>query len=157
MAKSAIVIDNFRTYLWMIRASVGCRMFQRLYARNPERDLLKGGRLSCAFFVSGLLAARGLISEPHATVKGTVQAMKRRGWREISRPRIGCVLVWEEAEQIRGERHRHIGFFVGAGQAVSNSSRHRVPARHHWTFGQKGGRPKRRVLAKYWHSSFDRR
>lgn len=153
MAKPVIAIDNLSTYLRMIRSSVGSRMFQRLYAKGPKRDLLKGGRLACAFYVSSLLAARSLADGPHATVAGLVRDLERSGWRKISRPRIGCVLVWEEAEQVRGERHRHIGFYLGRGRAVSNSSRRQVPVRHHWTYGQADGQPKRRVIAKYWHPS----
>jgi hypothetical protein len=155
-AVGSVRILALPTYLAMIRNSVGTRLFSRLYAAvdGRRRDLLDGGNLACAFFVTGILAARGLVCSMHATVEGTVRDMEKSGWHRTDRLRTGAVLVWEEAEQVPGSWHRHIGFYLGKGRAVSNDSRLGQPVEHHWTFGKVGSRAKRRVVAVYWHDLF---
>ena len=140
----------------MIRSSVGSSMFQHLYAEVNGRktDLLKGGKFSCAFFVTAVLSARGLIESMHATVIGTLKDLERFGWVKIDSPCRGCILVWESIEQIEKEYHEHIGFYLGNGRAISNSSKKKVPVEHNWTFGRQGRQPKRRVIAMYGYPEF---
>ena len=141
------------SYLVMIRKSVGSRLFQSFIARDEKRsrDILENGRLSCAAFVSWILHHFGLIAEPHATVNGTVEDLAASGWKHISRPRPGAVLLWSGIRYPDGEMHRHIGFFLGGKTAVSNSTATRRPVRHHWTFGAKKGAPRRPVENIFFH------
>lgn len=74
------------------------------------------------------------------TVAKVVADMEKSGWRKIRTPRPGAVIVWEAQGG-----HRHIGFSVGNQRAVSTSSRRKVVARHHWTFGGK-----RRIETVWW-------
>jgi len=146
------VFDLGSTYLSIVKNSAGSRLFRHSFGRVAGRrtDLTRGGRLSCAFFVSSVLRMFGLIKEQHTTVAGTVRDLERSGWRRVAKPRPGDVLVWE-AVPGSGGPHEHIGFFAGAGQAISNSARRRMPERHHWTYGTRSGRPVRRVIAAYRH------
>ncbi|MBI2451258.1 MAG: hypothetical protein HYV52_02915 [Parcubacteria group bacterium] len=146
----------FDSYLAMIKNSVGSRSFRNFYAYADEskKDIVKGGSLSCAFFVSSILLFFRLIKEPHLTVAGLVKGMEKSGWREIRKPQIGAVLVWEAVIQ-NNEPHKHIGFYWKANKAISNSSRLRKPISHHWTFGIKSGKPVRRIERIFWHPKLD--
>lgn len=154
MKKKALALrfDLPATYLAAVEGSVGTRMFRRLYLRRGKRrvDVTDDGRVSCAYFVSGLLKMFGLLAEAHATVDGTLRDMGTSGWKKVREPRPGAILLWEPANH-GGTVNRHLGFSVGGGEAVSNSTRYRAVRRHHWTFGESGGVPKRRVEAIYWH------
>jgi len=149
---------RYDTYLAILRQSPGSHLFRALYVTLPDgrrRNVLRSGRLSCAFFVSAVLTLCGLMDCPHATVDKVERLMRRRGWRRVRRLRPGCVLIWEAKTDRTGE-HRHIGFYLGGGRALSNDSRRRSPTRHHLTFGQRSGRPKRRIEAIYWHQALER-
>lgn len=126
----------FKTYLAVIKNSAGSRAFRNFYAEisGQRKDLLKDGQLSCAFFASTVLRQFDLIKEPHLTVDGTVKDMLESGWREASRPRVGCVLVWEGKLFKSGEMHKHIGFYIGKNRAVSNDWRNGKIAEHDWTY-----------------------
>lgn len=143
-----------RTYLAVIENSVGSNLFRNFYARvnGQEQDIMRDGQLSCAFFVSSVLAIFDLIERVHGTVAGTVRDLKNSGWQKIKKPKPGAVLVWEKSDfGGDGEYHKHLGFYIGAGQAVSNSYQTGQPEKHHWRFGKKNGRPKRQIEAIYWH------
>jgi len=46
-----------KTYLSVIQNSVGIKIFQHLYIKDKKKktvDVVQGGRLSCAFFVSNI-------------------------------------------------------------------------------------------------------
>ncbi len=149
MNKPKIKIHFFETYLAVIRNSVGSNIFRNFYLEldGVKMDATKNGVVSCAFFVSSILnmfSHLKLIKEPHLTVKSTVKDLLKSGWKEISKPRPGAVLVWEEKES-HGGRNRHIGFYIGDGRAVSNDPDAGMPDMHHWTFGEKDGRPVRKV------------
>lgn len=141
----------FDSYMSAIGASEGSVLFRHLYARvdGKKRDLTKSGDLSCALFVSSILIMFGLIKTRHTTVSGTIKDMRKNGWEEIKKPRVGAVLVWEKT---RG--HEHIGFYIGNGRAISNNPLKKVPARHHWTFGTKDGKPRRRIESIWWNNAF---
>lgn len=140
------------TYLSVIKNSVGSKIFNNLWALadGEKTDILNDGRKSCGYFVSGILLWFGLIKERHATVHGTLGDMEKFGWEKISEPEIGAVLHWEK-ELGNGEFNEHVGFYMGENLAISTSAKDRTVVEHHWTYGEEGGQPKRKVIAIYWH------
>lgn len=151
------------TYIAMIENSEGTQMFQNLYARvnGEKKDITRAGELSCAFFVSSVLKIFDLIEEVHATVDGTVRDLYKSGWFEIegsidpstegstSKILPGVIIVWEEKEE-KGERHKHIGFYLGNNEAISNSAKEKVPKKHHFIYNGE-----REILKAFWNSKFD--
>ena len=122
-----------------------------------EIDATKNGVVSCAFFVSNVLnmfPALKLIKEPHLTVKSTVKDLLKNGWKEVSELRLGAILVWEEKES-HGGINKHIGFYIGDGQAVSNNADTGMPSIHHWTFGESEGMPVRKAEMILWNSALE--
>ncbi len=151
---STVKLLKLENYLHSVKNSVDSKQFQILKALvdGKEKNLVKNGDLSCAYFVSAILLLENLIKERHATVNGTIRDMRDFGWKKISKPKIGCVLIWEKMEQGQNGSHEHIGFYIGEEKAVSNSSRFRVPKKHHWTFGlDQNNKPKRKIISMYWH------
>lgn len=109
------------------------------------KDGLQEGTLSCAFFVSSILTLWGAIDQPHATVKSTIEAMKKAGWQELSSGealRPGDVILWEKilVEPDDPEPNAHVGFYIGDNQAVSNSSKVKEVIEHDYQFKENGGR-----------------
>lgn len=131
-------LDLFKTYLKLIENAVGSNLFRNLYAtwNDKEVDLLEDGELSCAMFVSAILLQVFKIDEPHATVASTVRHMKEWGWVVVPTDTAthGDVLVWEPITFEDGSKHPHMGFFIGNGEAISNSREQKTPLRHHWTY-----------------------
>ncbi len=150
-----IPIRTRETYLALIRNSAGTTLFRNAYAtRNGKRfDIFENGNLSCAFFVTTILTIVELIPRPYTHVWKTEEEMKRAGWKKISKPKVGAVLVWASKANDSGETHRHIGFFLGKDKAMSNIDTRGCPAVHHWTFGTKNNQPVRRIEAIYWHKN----
>ncbi len=148
--KLNLLIRN--SYLKVINNSVGTRLFRNFYADvgNKKQDITKDGQFSCAFFVSSILNIFNLIKESHLTVSGTVKDMKKSGWREIKKLKRGVVIVWG-ARKIGRSVNEHIGFYVGNKQAISNGYLKRVPVRHHFTYGSKGSKSYRQIIAVFWH------
>ena len=155
-SKIKVIPLFYKTYLTVIKNSLGSSLFRNFYAKvnGRETDITENGNLSCAFFVSTLLVTFGLIERVHATVKGTVKDLKKSGWRTIKNPRKGSVLVWEAEKEEDGKRYEHIGFYVGGRMAISNSSKIGKPVLHHWTFGVKNGAPVRKIKAIFWRKSW---
>ncbi|OGZ33519.1 MAG: hypothetical protein A2Y98_01105 [Candidatus Portnoybacteria bacterium RBG_19FT_COMBO_36_7] len=149
--KRKIFVLKKESYLQMIKNSVGTKMFCRLYASvdGKRQDILQDGNVSCAYFISSILLIFGLIKKVHATVDGTIEDMKKSGWRRIKSPKLGSVLVWEK-QKLGEDKHSHIGFYTGYKKAISNSSVQRTPVEHSFTFGGK-----RRIKAVYWHKNLD--
>jgi hypothetical protein len=137
----------FDTYLAVVRNSVGANSFKNFYAlvSGERKDILEDGRLSCAYFVSSVLHQFQLIKTPHTGINGTVSDMEDSGWIKIAEPREGAVVLWEEREDGRGERHKHIGFYVGNDTAISNSEAEGMLVAHHWTYNGE-----REAEAIYW-------
>ncbi|KKS07657.1 MAG: hypothetical protein A3A90_01270 [Candidatus Zambryskibacteria bacterium RIFCSPLOWO2_01_FULL_35_19] len=123
-----------KTYITTIENSIGSKMFCNLYAKvnGKNIDITRGGDLSCAVFVSSILFLFKLIKERHATVSSTIKDLKQSGWIEIEKPKIGCVLVWEEKKFKSGEKHKHIGFYIGKEKAISNNTKLKYPTKHMW-------------------------
>jgi hypothetical protein len=144
------------TYLAVVKNSVGSRIFRNFYVKIGGRkiDITKNGVFSCAWFVSSVLSLFRLIKEPHLTVDSTVKDLKKSGWKRVKKPKIGSILIWE-ANLGEDGWHRYIGFYIGNGQAVSNSTKSRKIAGHHWTFGVKNGKPKRKVEEIFWNPKLD--
>ena len=143
----------YDSYLKMINNSVGTKMFRNLYleADNRNIDITENGKLSCAFFVSNILLIWGLISKGHATIKSTLEDMKKNGWERISEDKIkpGDVVVWEEKEFKRGRIHSHIGFYAGNKKTISHSDGIKAISKHNWKYNNK-----RNIIAIYHYLKF---
>lgn len=131
----------FDTYIAFIRNAPGTKMFRNMYADvdGEKKDITDNGDLSCAFFVSSVLLIFGAVERVHATVVSTVADMERSGWREVEDLLPGDVVVWGE-EKGNLNRHKHIGFFLGEGEAISNRKEKKHPLMHSLEM------PKRSVL-----------
>lgn len=142
-------ILTYQNYLEMIKASQDSQMFQRLYVleNKQKKDILKNGELSCAYYVSSILKIFDLISQPHATIKSTIEDMLKSGWRATKKLKPGNVLIWQEKKFADGTIHQHLGFYLGQDKAISNDYKKSVPVIHHFTYGQtKTGQPKRKII-----------
>lgn len=129
----------------MIQNSVGTKMFRNFWVNDgKEFDAMKNGELSCAFYVSGILKMFNLIDSLHGTVASTIVDLEKSGWKKVTKPKIGSVIVWEK-QVFGGEEHAHIGFYVGENRAISNSSEKGFPVRHNWQFDGK-----RKIEVTYW-------
>ena len=150
--KSKIKILTLKTFLTVVKKSAGTEMFRQIFAEvdGHEVDITENGNLSCAFYVSGLLAMFGLIDKIHATVSGTRKAMEAAGWVETTEMTPGAVLVWGKPQD-GSHDHQHIGFYLGENQAISNISRLGQPGFHHFTFGGEKVDPHRKIVAVYSH------
>lgn len=134
--------------------------FRNLYARDEngkEYDILEDGKNGCGVFISWILLTLELIKRPHSTIQGTEKDLIESGWFEIDKPRPGAILLWEEKKGIHSflggapVLHRHIGFYIGGDQAVSNDSLGTgFPWQHHYTYNDT-----RKIEKIYWHSSLD--
>ena len=142
----------YNSYIQAIRNSVGSNLFRNLYMLigKKEVDVLENGNLSCAVFVSSILYFFKLLPDLHATVSSTVADLEKSGWISVKRLRPGTVLVWE-AQKFGNENHEHIGFYMGANRAISNSSKKHRPAWHHYEFGTKNGQPVRKIKQIFWN------
>jgi cytidyltransferase-like protein len=135
--RSKLNVLIYQNYLAMIQASQGSQMFRHIYIKenSKEKDILKNGEYSCAYYVSSILKIFNLISpyiSPHATVDGTLRNMIGNGWRTTKKLKPGNVLVWEEKEN-----HLHLGFYLGGDRAISHRSEKKRPVIHHYTYGNK--------------------
>lgn len=140
------------TYRAMIKNSSGTQLFRNFYARvnGKKIDVMKDGGLSCAFFVSSLLSILGLIKTTHKTIESAVKDMKQSKWKPTKKLAPGSILVWEKKKE-----HKHIGFYIGNNKALSNSSKKKSPAIHHFTYGVRNGKPVRKIEVIYWHKKLN--
>ena len=122
---------HFETYLGLVRNAVGSRMFNNFYLRTSEDEMIDAtsdGLNSCAFFVSSVLMIVGKISDIHGTVHATIEDLGSSGWRQEAEESMepGDILVWRAMPAEDGTWRRHLGFYIGDGWAVGNSSRLRM-------------------------------
>ena len=115
----------FKTYLQLIRNSVGTEMFRNFYiqaADGAEMDALSDGSNSCAFYVSSVLILFKKHSGVHGTVKSTIDDLERSGWQRVDTATMqaGDVIVWDAVE-LEGAWYEHVGFYIGDGRGVSTS------------------------------------
>lgn len=138
----------FDTYMAVIGNSVGSKLFRNFYAEvnGKKTDIMRNGELSCAFYVSSVLALFKFIKNVHGTVDSTVKELQESGWKKIDNPKIGSVLVWEKMNFGDNDIHKHIGFFIGDTTAISNSCKVKHPIKHSWNFDGK-----RRVTMILWN------
>lgn len=147
-------INLFESYISMIKGSVGTNMFRHLYLKVDGKnvDILENGNVSCSSYMSNLLYLWGLIKDSHAKTEHTIKDMEESGWYKIKTPKVGCVIQWENAFAKR--MYPHIGFYIGDDKAVStDSEKTGHPVIHHYTYGKINGKPKRKIIAFYWHKA----
>ena len=149
----------FDTYLNTIEKSVGSDLFKTTWAKvdGKKKDITNSGQYSCASHVSSILlwfTEFGLLSTRHTGLEGLLKDMKKCGWYKIEKPKPGAVLHWEKMLK-NGEENEHIGFYVGGEIAISNERDAGVPIRHHYTYGERDGKPARKIEAIYWHPKLD--
>ena len=128
-------------------------MFRNLYAAmdGREEDILQDGGLSCAVFASAVLYLNNLIKGIHSTVGATEMDLSASGWTEIKELKIGAVLVWEGKKGKDGIMHKHVGFYIGNNEAVSNDSKETgFPRKHSITYDDT-----RKIEKIYWHKILD--
>jgi hypothetical protein len=152
------VLALLPSYLAAIKHSVGTELFRSLYFHIDSQvvDVLDDGDLSCAHYLSSMMYMFGLIPERHTTVKSTIEDMQVAGWHRIPEPRPGAVIHWDFKKKDDGTQgaHHHLGFYIDAETAISNSSDTRIIVAHHPTYGSfENGEPRRDILAFYWHDS----
>jgi hypothetical protein len=154
-------LDTYDSYLAAVENSVDSNFYRNLYFRidGKSLDVLDDGDLSCAVFVTTVLYLFQLVKERHTTVISTIQDMLASGWYEIENPRTGAVILWGYKKKDDGTqgKHRHVGFYIDAENAISNNSTTRVVAQHHPTYGTfPNGEVRRDILAYYWHEKLNR-
>ena len=150
--KQKVIPLIFETYLAVVRNSVRSKLFQNFYAKvnGKKTDIMRNGELSCAFYVSSVLALPKFIKEVHTTVDSTVKDLKESGWKEVKNPKMGCILIWEKTDFGDNDIHKHIGIFIGNGKAISNSYKLGYPIKHRWNLSGK-----RKVDIILWNPKFD--
>ncbi len=114
----------YHSYIAMIEDSVGSRMWQRNYALvdGKKTDVTNRGELSCAYYVSTILATFRLIENHHLLVSSLLADMNRSGWKEVKRPEVGDVILWgPKNNSSGGEEHNHVGFYMGGRKAIANN------------------------------------
>jgi hypothetical protein len=129
----------FKNYLTFIKNSVGTKLFQNFYIleNENEKDVLAGGEISCAIFVSNILhmfPSLNLIKSPHLTISSTIKDMQSCGWYEINNLKVGAIILWEGAVFENTGLHKHIGFYIGDDRAISNSDKIKTPTEHDLNF-----------------------
>lgn len=129
------------SYLAYIKNSVGTKMFRNFYVRDEKGkklDVLKNGDLSCSVFVTTILRSFDLIEKLHFTSRRTEEDLVDSGWKKISKSKIkpGDVVLWEP-KKTRTGHIPHIGFYIGASQAISNNSKKGMIEKHHYTYNNK--------------------
>jgi hypothetical protein len=141
MLKKKITVDREKNYLTMITNAVGSRLFAQLWVSDSageEEDISRGGELSCAIFVSGVLKLNDRLKELTATVSRLQERMLAQGWREVSLEEIkpGDVIFWNKrTAKGAGAAHSHVGFYIGHQKAISNSNKLKKIVRHSWNYG----------------------
>lgn len=121
-------IDKKKSLFVLIKNSLDTNLFQSVYffINNKSQDIYKKGKLSCAFYVSTILKIIDMLENIHATVNGTIKDLEKSGWYKINNLKKGAVIIWSSNK----EGHRHIGFYIGKNQAVSNNSKLKKPSIH---------------------------
>jgi len=135
-------------------------LFRNAYAKDEkgnETDILENGKNSCAAFVSWILLGVELVKRPHATVEGTEKDLIDSGWYQVEECKPGSILIWESKdpdEKLLGKyetEHRHMGFYIGNDEAISNDSKGSgFPRRHHSTYNDT-----RKIEKIYWHDELN--
>jgi hypothetical protein len=140
--------DKKKTLFKLIENSIGSKLFRNNYFfigyKSQSKDILKNGKLSCAFYVSFLLYFIKLISNLHTTVEGTLKDLEKSGWYKINKPKKGAIVLWDKKDG-----HYHIGFYWNSKKAVSNYPSKRKPLFHSLNYQN------RKILAFYFHKELE--
>jgi hypothetical protein len=125
----------FKNYLTFIKNSVSTKLFQNFYVEinEEEKDVLAGGEISCAIFVSNILhmfPSLNLIRSPHLTIESTIKDMISCNWYEIEDLKVGAVILWEGVNFENTGMHKHVGFYIGESRSISNSDKMKMPVEH---------------------------
>ena len=130
----------FESYLAMVNNSVGSNLFRNFYIESEDgekQDVMNDGEVSCAYHVSAILYLFDQQEKAHATVSSALKDLIRHDWEELNFKsekdlELGDLIIWEaiEFDEEPGILHPHIGFYVGEGQAVSNSYKIGQPVKH---------------------------
>lgn len=122
-------------------------MFQEFYINN--KDILNQGSVWCAYFVSNLLKQFNLTPVGRANVDRVIVDLEKKWWSHLpvttdaKQIPAGSILVREASHgETYNKMHKHIGFYIGDEQAISNNSIHFtglvnagfVPVQHHRTY-----------------------
>ncbi len=153
MSNQKLTFDLKETYLAMIKNSVGSKIFQSCFFRNEKGELIdvcQGGKFSCAVFVSFVLKRFDLIKTNKVVMASLEKELLRNCWFVVRDHqeffwKVGSILVWEPKLASDGQKHEHIGFYMGNNSAISNSP-DLCPAEHHVTYNCA-----RRILRVYCH------
>jgi hypothetical protein len=147
--KPTVVPLFFDNYMSVIEKSAGTNMFRDWYCtvNGEKQNVTKNGDLSCALYVSSLLRMFGLVNETQITVHRAIAEMERCGWRAITEPKRGAVVVWDERETETGIQRKHIGFCLGNGNAISNRDEQGSPMIDKLDY--------RPILSYLWHTNLD--
>lgn len=145
-------LSLIETLLAQAKGAIGSKQYQHLYVTNyKKRDIVEGGKISCAYFLSSILHNLELIRTAHATVESTIEDMVKSGWREITEPKPGSILLWEKNKN----GHRHIGVYTKKKRAISNSEKKLTPVEHDWHFGGEGSKTYRQIEKIFWHDALN--
>jgi hypothetical protein len=151
-----ITIRQFDTFYWgHVRGSVRSTQYRHLWADVDGKrvDLVRGGDIACAYYVSSLLYRFDLVVAPHATVVSLIRDMvEQSGWvrraPDYENRLLGAVVEWEpQLDQHTGETHGHVGFCTGPYTAISHCSAPKRYPDEHDTIGH----PYRALAAVYTH------
>lgn len=125
-------MSTIKNLIHVLEQSQGIKIFQTFYNSDGE-DVLRNGDLSCAYYVSTILTMVRLIDGVSCTVSGLLNRMDKAGWYILdgkpSNIPEGAIIVWNPVTQGDSE-HKHIGFYLGNDQVISNRSSLRVPGIH---------------------------
>ncbi len=154
MAIKPIIKD---TYLAVIKNSVGSKSFRNFYVIDGGKkiDITENGNLSCAWFASVVLSLFGLIDGPHLTVNRVERELKKSGWRKISKPKLGAIIIWDSVGSGKKMLRRHVGFYIGNNKTVSNDSKRGYPIIHDWKFRKAKSSGGREIEAILWNPKLD--
>lgn len=147
-------LNLLQTYLSMILGSVGSNQYRQLFVGTGSeiKDVIGNGDLGCAYFVSSILTLCGLTTEGvHTTVDETVRDLEASGWEPVHKPKVGSVVIWTKKMCSDGNEHRHIGFYIGGDDTISNNATLGVPLIQPLMERDGSGRPKRLIETYYFH------
>lgn len=154
-----MIFNYYQTYLSMIHTSVGSSLRKHFFLTKDDktsRDILQGGNLSCAFYVSSVLNQFNLTPAIFANVLSLQKALLERGWTSLQQdthpddlPPWSIIIRDSQPGSSKQDlynntrnSHYHIGFYVWDSQAISNMSdafvaedQHaKTPQCHHYTY-----------------------
>ena len=146
--KPVVIPLFFDNYISVIKNSVGTEMFRNWYCTvdGVKTEVLGDGNLSCPLYLTGVLKIFDLVHETQITVHRALKEMETSGWKEITKPQLGAVIVWGEKLGETGI-HKHMGFYLGENLAVSTNDKAKKVITHPLDY--------RPILNYLWHPKLD--